>query len=216
MARSFSQTESMRRSASALSQSTTAPLSSDWTNKKGGPTALIEIFLTRGRHPDGLGELFNLTRGEARAIRACGYTARAGRYGRVWRCPALPDELVRGTFLWYLSDAIVLPYGHGPGQWHPKRAAYRPVAPPDPLSKPEKRIVSLLHRAPNQCRTRRQLQQRLSRRIPTRYLDHMLDCLTALQRITADEGWIYPYSRAELEAIRRREREHRRRLIAGG
>jgi hypothetical protein len=181
----------------------------DSIRKSQGPAALIEVLRTRGLRPDGMGEVFNLSREDARAIRACGYTARGGCYGRVWRCPPLPADLVGGTFLWYLSDAIVRRYGYGLGDWHPKRAVFRPVAPPDPLSKPEKRIIGLLHRAPLQGRTRRQLQQRLSRNIPTWYLDRLLANLTALGRITTDAGGIYPYSRTELEAIRRRERERR-------
>jgi len=42
-----------------------------------------------------------LTREEAVQIRACGLAARAGR----WRCPLLPDCLVRHlSLLWMLSD----------------------------------------------------------------------------------------------------------------
>jgi hypothetical protein len=181
----------------------------DSIKKPQGPAALIDVFLNRGVRPDGMGEVFNLSREDARAIRACGYTARGGRFGRVWRCPPLPNELVRGTFFRYLSDAVVLRYGYGPGEWHPKRAAFRPIAPIDPLTRDERRIIGLLQRAPERRLTRRQLQLRLSRRIPTWYLDHMLTDLSALGKTTTDDRWIYPYSRAELEAIRRRERERR-------
>lgn len=80
----------------------------------------------------------------------------------------------------------------------------------DPLSKPEKQIIRSLQNAPNNRRKRRDLQHYLSRKISTTFLDYMLARLTALNRITKDdEGWIYPYSRAELESIRRRERERR-------
>lgn len=207
--RLVSQTENMRRNASALSQPAAGTLLSDSINKKRGPAALIEVLLTRGLHPDGMGEIFKLSREDAGAIRACGYTARAGRWGSVWRCPPLPDELVRGTHFFYLSDAVFRRFGYGPGEWRPKRASFHAIAPIDPLTRDERRIIGLLQRAPGHRLTRRQLQQRLSRRIPTWYLDRMLANPSLLGRTTTDGGWIYPFSRAELEVVRRRERDRR-------
>lgn len=188
-----------------------APLGiDDSTKKKQGPEALIEAFRGPVRPPDGLGEIHNLSDAEARAIRACGYKARGGRYGRVWYCPPLPDELVWNTEFAHLSDLVSRSFGYRPWEWHPKRAEFRPIAPIDPLSKEENRIIRLLQNAPDHRLTRRDLQHYLSRKISTTILDHMLDRLTAIDRIAKDHvGWIYPCGRAELESIRRRERERR-------
>ena len=155
-----------------------------------GPAALIEVFRTRGVYPDCLGELHNLSHAEAGAIRACGYKARAGRYGRVWRCPVLPDELVRWTEFDYLSDALPRAYGYRWGEWHPKRAEYHEILPKDPLSKHQHRLIRMIRNADQRRLTRRQLQTRVSRWASARYLDHMLQTLLKLGRITVQDGWI--------------------------
>jgi hypothetical protein len=187
-----------------------AALVPDSIKKRQGPEALIEAFRERCRPPDGLGEIHNLTRAEARALRACGYNARSGCYGRVWRCPTLPDHLVFGTEFDHLSDAYSRAYGSRPGEWHPKRAQFRPFYPMDPLSKHQHQLLGMIRNADSRRLTRRQLQTRVSRWANARYLDHMLNGLTALNCVTNDdEGWIYPYSRAEFESIERRASESR-------
>lgn len=185
------------------------PLGIDSNEKHNGPAALIEAFRGPVRPPDGLGEIHNLSRAEARALRACGYKARAGCYGRVWYCPPLPDELVWKTEFAHLSDALSRSFGYRPWEWRPKRAEFRPVLPIDPLSGHQHRIVRMIRNADQHRLTRRQLQTRVSRWANGWYLDHMLDGLTALKRITLDDGHYYPYSRTELESIRRRARESR-------
>ena len=88
-----------------------------------------------------------------------------------------------------------------PVVWHPNRAKFREIAPVDPLSKREHQIIRLIRNAPDKRRTRRQLQQTLSRRVPTRLLDHMLNRLRAEDRITTTpDGSIYPFGRAEGES----------------
>ena len=142
---------------------------------------------------------------EALEIRRCGFQSRAGR---VFLIPRLPEELVYFTELHYLSDRVD-PFWY-PADWKPKRSAIRPIPQPmDPLSKEEQRIIRLLQNAPEGRLRRHDLQCRLSRRISTRYLDHMLDQLTAADHMCSVDGWVYPYSRAKLELIRRRERERR-------
>jgi hypothetical protein len=156
-----------------------------------GPAALIETFRKYGVCPDGQGELHNLSHPVARAIRACGYKARAGRYGRMWRCPVLPDQLVGGTEFDYLSDAFPRSFGQRPGEWHPKRAQFHRVFPKDPLSKHEHRLVRMIRNASNRRLTRRQLQTRVSRWANAWYLDQMLVGLRTLGAVTVRDGWIH-------------------------
>jgi hypothetical protein len=159
--------------------------------KRQGPEALIEAFRKHGVCPDGLGELHNLSHPVAQAIRACGYKARAGRYGRVWRCPELPDELVRWTEFAHLSDALPRAYGNRSGEWRPKRAEFHPVFPKDPLSKQQYRLIRMIRNASGRRLTRRQLQTRVSRWASARYLDRMLKILHTLGAVTVRVGWIY-------------------------
>jgi hypothetical protein len=167
---------------------------------------LVEVLTTLRQYLDSESGETVLTSEEAARIRACGFAARAG----LWRCPLLPDHLVcfrPGLFL--LSDR------YGPetrgNRWHPKRAAVLPVVtPPDPVWSHEKGILDLLEMQPNHRLTRRQLQQRVSRRFPTWYLDRMLEHLVALDIITVDSGSIYPYSHAEFDARQRQAHEPRR------
>ncbi len=169
--------------------------------------ALIEVLLNDVRHlPDGLGETI-LNPAEAAKIRACGWTAYAGR---MWYCPLLPDEIVWNTPLQHLSDAIVRNWGDGSGAWHPRRATFHEVSPIDPLSKREHQIINLLLRSRNGCLSRRELFQRISRWADARYLDHLLSRLTSEDRVTAQGSLIYPYSRSEFEARQRKAREPRR------
>jgi hypothetical protein len=74
---------------------------------------LTEVLFRFGITPDGLGEV-RLSRDEAAAIRACGWTARAD-HAHPWRCPPLPDQLVYGTCLEHLSGVKrpFLPGGKG-------------------------------------------------------------------------------------------------------
>jgi hypothetical protein len=165
---------------------------------------LIEFLLTLRPIPDALGEFIPSNK-QAAQIRRCGFNARAGRRFLI---PRLPDELVWFNELAQLSNQTD-PFWY-PAGWKPIRAAIRYIAPIDLLTKEENRIIGLLQNAPDHRRTRRDLQHYLSRKIPTWFLDRMLARLTELNRITKDdEGWIYPHSRAELESMRRRERERR-------
>ncbi len=100
-------------------------LVSDPIKRRQGPEALANLLLENGWIPDGLGELHNLTYRQARAIRESGYTAQAGKNGRVWRSPAFPHELVVGTALEHLSEAWSRSFGRGPGQWRPYRSHQR-------------------------------------------------------------------------------------------
>jgi hypothetical protein len=179
-----------------------------------GPEALIEAFLAYGLVPDDRGEIRHLSPSHAALIRSCGYPARAGQ---TWRCPLLPDELVRGyPFFEHLTNAERWSrrWGRGPFDWHLKRAALRAIAPLDPISGHEQSILKLLAKQPGQRPTRRQIQQRVSRRFPTRYLDCMLGRLLALDRITVEGDGIYPFGRAELEARHRRGRDLNRKLVS--
>ena len=72
-------------------------------------------------------------------------------------------------------------------------------------------IIDLLSNATDQRLTRRQVQQRVSRRIPTWYLDRMLGHLLALDRITVEGEWIY--DRVELDR-RRQARDLHRKLVS--
>jgi hypothetical protein len=141
-----------------------------------GPEALIEIFRDYGLIPDPLGEIPCISPSQAALIRSCGYTARAGL---TWRCPHLPDEVVRGYRLFeHLSNAewIVRRWGHGPGEWHPKRAEFREILPIDPLDRFDERVMELLGKAPGQRLPKSVLQRKLWR-LPGRFLNHKLSRL---------------------------------------
>jgi hypothetical protein len=165
---------------------------------------LIEILLNHRPIPDPLGELRPSPK-EAAKIRRCGFHARARR---LFLIPRLPEELVWFTELSHLSDRID-PFWY-PAGWKRERAAAIPLVSIDPLSRRERQILGLLRNAPDNRRTRTQLLQSTSRWASADRLDRMLGHLAALDRITMDDdGWIYPYSPRELEAIRRRARERR-------
>ena len=202
----LAQNEGMSPALPLLRNQPPAALVSVSIKKRQGPEALIEAFRSFVRPPDGLGEIHNLSRAEARALRACGYKARAGCYGRVWRCPTLPDQLVGGTEFFHLSDALPHAYGHKPGEWHPKRAEFRPMFPKDPLSKHQHRLMRMIRNAEQRRLTRRQLQTRVSRWARARYLDHMLNGLRATGVVTVRDGWIYALQRSSGQAVARTDR----------
>jgi hypothetical protein len=178
--------------------------------RNGNYEALAELFFIGVcTPPDGMGELIPSAQ-EAEAIRGCGFDARPGR---LFRCPPLPDELVGGSpLLGHLSDAI------DPASrfaaWHPKRAAAVGTAHLDPLSKTDRLLLAALERAPDQ-RLRKIDVQRKFWRIPASMFHPMLDRLVAQDRITIEDDWIYPITRAEFEVKQReaRERERRPRLL---
>ena len=81
------------------------------------------------------------------------------------RCPLLPDELVWWTTLAHLSDKIHHRYGKARdatnGYWYYKRARPVAIAPIDPVSKLDRRLLNYLrHYGPTR---KRRLQQRLWR-----------------------------------------------------
>jgi hypothetical protein len=86
---------------------------------KGTPQALLLALQTYGIVPDGLGEFPSISYAQAAAIRAVGYTANGGR---TWRCPILPDDLVRDTVYAHLSDALERSYGNMVGEWRRYRS----------------------------------------------------------------------------------------------
>jgi hypothetical protein len=75
-------------------------------------------------------------------------------------------------------------------------------------------LLAALGRAPDQ-RLRKSDLQRKFWRIPASMFYRLLDRLVAEDRITIEEDWIYPISRAEFRAKQReaRERERRPRLL---
>ena len=74
--------------------------------------------------------------------------------------------------------------------------------------------IYALKRAPDQRMRKADLQRKLWR-IPASMFHPILDRLVAGDRITIEDDWIYPISRAEFEAKQReaRERERRPRLL---
>jgi hypothetical protein len=121
----FAQNGGVSLSLPLLRDQPLAALVSDSIKKRQGPEALANTLLTHGWIPDYLGELHNLTHRQARAINAAGYTAQAGKNGRVWRSPAFQHELVVGTALEHLSEAWSRSFGRGPGQWRTYRSHQR-------------------------------------------------------------------------------------------
>jgi hypothetical protein len=178
--------------------------------RNGNYQALAELFFTgECTVPDGIGELIPCAE-EAAAIRQCGFDARPGS---IFRCPPLPDELVGGSrLLGHLSDSI------DPASrfaaWHPKRASAPGTAHLDRLSRTDRLLLAALKRAPDQ-RVRKTDLQRKFWRIPASMFHPMLDRLVAEDRITFEDDWIYPITRAEFKAKQReaRERERRPRLL---
>jgi hypothetical protein len=169
--------------------------------------ALIEVLITLRNIPDGLGETV-LNSAEAAKVRAAGFHARANC---VWRCPPLPHDLVSwNPVLAHLSDAIVRNWDRQPGAgaWHPKRATARIVTEIYPLMRIEARLIAHLRRPPYRMQ-KRQLQQKMWR-LPARFFNYMLDRLIAEDRITAHEGWLYPYNREEFAYVQRLSSGRRR------
>jgi hypothetical protein len=173
--------------------------------------ALAELFFIGVcTPPDGMGELIPSAQ-EAAEIRGCGFDARPGW---LFRCPALPDELVGGSrLLGHLSDAIDPASRFAP--WHPKRAPAAGTAHLDPLSKTDRLLLAALERAPDRRMRKTDLQRKFWR-IPASMFHPMLDRLVAEHCITIEDDWIYPIRRAEFEAKQReaREREQRLRLLS--
>jgi len=166
-------------------------------------STLVDVLIDLRQIPDAAGETVLDSR-EAARIRSCGFVARKG----LWRCPLIPPEFLLPG-LWHLAADI--DPATRPVVWHPKRAACRQISSIDPLSKREHQLIRLIRKAPGGRLTRRQLQQRVSRRIWTRLLDHMLKQLAAQDYITVTpEGWIYPFGRAEFDTLERQAREPRR------
>lgn len=174
------------------------------TARPRGPSweALIEVLENLRCVPDAAGET-RLSADEAAKIRRCGFNARAGV---IWRCPPLPDELVRWhPVLYHLSGAI------DPRSrtciWHPKRAALLPTpAPRDDLGRAERRLLRSFQRSG--CLRRYELQRK-HWRISARIFRHTLDLLIAADRVTLADGYLYPMGRAEFAAMRARQSEPR-------
>lgn len=133
---------------------------------------LIHVITYLHRPLDQFGETIPSAR-EARQIRACGFEARAGCK---WRCPLLPELLVRGNpLLEFLSEDL-------DAFWHPRgwsreraRPLHRRYQPPT-LTAIEARILNMLRRAPLGQLAKRALQQRLWR-FPTSFLNYALKSL---------------------------------------
>jgi hypothetical protein len=151
--------------------------------------ALVDVLARLFQIPDGLGETILLPE-EAAAIRKCGFKARAGC---TWRCPVLPDELVRlNPLLRHLSDAIH-PLNR-PAGWKPKRAAEAPYNSPGyAITKYENRLYKTLFKAPGQCLRKRELQHR-NWRMHARFFNCVLGGLIQRGSFTVFNGWIYPYN----------------------
>ena len=134
---------------------------------------LVRMLPYLHRLVDHLGETI-LTRTEARRIRAYGFEAVAGRK---WRCPLLPDALVRDNPLFEHLSVSYSPSWR-PRAWNPKRAQplhrYRPPA----LTTIEQRMLNLLRRAARGQLSKRRLQQRLWR-LPAKFLNHMIRSLAS-------------------------------------
>ena len=181
------------------------------SSRNGDYEALAELFFIGiCTPPDGLGELVP-TAQEAAAIRRCGFDARPGR---LFRCPALPDELVAGSrLLGHLSDGIDSASRFAP--WHPKRATALGTAHLDPLSNTDRQLLATIERASGQRLQKCDLQRKLWRHFPAEFFHRTLERLAAEDRITIENDWIYPLSRAEFESKQRavRERERRPRLL---
>jgi len=166
-----------------------------------GPLALIEIFRDCGQvpTPDDRGEIRNPSPEVAALLRSCGYAARAGE---TWRCPLLPDEHVRGYWMFeHLSDAPWInwrQWGDGPYDWHPKRAKLLPApAPKDALSSFEQRVIGSLQEAPDQHLDRGALKRKYWRR-SAQIVDHAIDLLIAGDHVSEHDGLLYPLGKAAL------------------
>ena len=177
-----------------------------------GPEALIEVFRDCGQIPvpDDRGEIPSLSRDAAALIRSCGYSARAGQ---TWRCPLLPDQHVRGYPMFeHLSDGdwIARQWGHGPFDWHPKRAALRPMPRPvDTLGSFDRRVIRRLRKAPGQRLDPRALKRTYWRRGPW-FVHRTIELLLIADHITEYGGFLYPYSRAEFKALLEAQKRPRR------
>jgi hypothetical protein len=145
---------------------------------------LIWVLMYLRRGLDSLGETV-LSRVEAKKIRACGFEARAGC---IWRCPLLPDWLVRDyPTLQPCSDELD-PVCR-PRAWNPQRA--RPIHRyvPSPIGAIEAKILRLVRMAPDQRLAKRSVQQRLSR-LPATILNHVLRALSLRGYLQWRNGWL--------------------------
>jgi hypothetical protein len=152
-----------------------------------GLASFLNDFLSP---PDAFGEI-SINADEAQQLRRLGWSARAG----AWRAPLIPWEFIAPyRSLWILDDAIDPASRSVP--WRPKRAVFHRLEPVDPLSTLDHRLLGLLRSAPHGRLTRRHLQQRVSRDIPTRLLDYRLSQLQeeGFIAITAD-GWVCPLNK---------------------
>jgi hypothetical protein len=169
---------------------------------------LVETLSALGTIPDGLGET-QLSYDEAAKIRACGVHARAGS---VWRCPPLPDELVRSnSLLHHLSDAVD-PLWRSEG-WKTKRAPVRHKSQTNPLRRTEAKFLTTLEKAPGQRLRKRQLQQKLWR-LGARFFNFTLNRLIAEDRIMEHGGYLHPWGRHQFESVQQEARERRLRPIS--
>jgi hypothetical protein len=156
--------------------------------------ALVEVLTGLHQVPDGLGETV-LSSGEAAAIRACGFGARAGC---IWRCPPLPDALVSwNPLLRHLSDAID-PMSRI-GAWNKKRAPARIASQEFPLARIERKILEHMWREPYYI-SKRRLQQLLWR-YPAPFFNQTLNRMLARDRITLHDGYLFPYNRATFAEV---------------
>lgn len=145
---------------------------------------LIHLLRYLRRPVDGLGETV-LSRSEAAKVRACGIEARAAC---TWRCPLLPDVLVRDNpGFEYLSDKAD-PFWRRRG-WNPQRAQQLPRYEPSPLGAIEEKILLVLSRAPSHRMAKRRLQQLLWR-LPASILNYVLRSLSQQGYLQWHNGWL--------------------------
>jgi len=145
---------------------------------------LIWVLMRLRRALDHLGETV-LSRTEAQKIRACGFEARAGCK---WRCPLLPDVLVRDNPMLQHLSADVNPFWR-PREWNPQRARPIPHYVPSPIGAIEEKVLRLVRMAPGQRLAKRSVQQRLWR-LPATILNHVLRALSSAGYVQWRNGWL--------------------------